>query len=131
MLDTQKIPIPPPPTPLKELLAPGVVDMIKPFLLCLKLFRIWVLLFLRLRTSAGPLKSEPWEEVSGALREDGQWEEGWGGLAGVGMDTGCSSCAESGSQFCLFPEIWGPGDFLTLGLARLGTVESLSSLVAP
>lgn len=102
--------------------------MISPFLLCLELLRSWVLLFLRLRTSAGPLESKPWAEVSGALREDGHWEEGWGGLADMGMDTGCSSCTESGNQFSPFPEIWDPGDFLTLGLARLGTSESYFSV---
>ena len=102
--------------------------MISPSLLCLELLRGWVLLFLRLRTSAGPLESEPWAEVSGALREDGHWEEGWGGLAGVGMDTGCSSCAESGNQFSPFSETGDPGGFLTRGLARLGTTESLTSL---
>ena len=44
-------------------------------------------LFRGLCITAGPRAFEVWEEAAGALRGEGKWEGGWGGLVGVRTDT--------------------------------------------
>ena len=67
-------------------------------------------LFRGLCITAGPRAFEVWEEAAGALRGEGKWEGGWGGLVGVRTDTEVH-LAQKVRVVLSIPEIWALGRF--------------------